>query len=306
MGRHHAHGPRHAERGGRIPLTFDLHQTLTDQIVAAIERVSADDFRLPWHRSGMSSIQPKNAFTKNAYRGINIVALWIAAEVHSYAHAIWASYKQWQELGAQVRKGERSSLVVFFKEYDVDPNPEDDHDDGKRRVARHSSVFNIAQVDGFALPEAPHTSVVERDAAADAFFAATNVEIRHGGERPFYHRRDDYIQMPAEHLFRGSQYGTPREDYYCVLGHEATHSTAHGSRLNRQLGKRFGDYQYSAEELVAELGSAFICAEFGISPQPRLDHAQYLKHWLQLCAALHNSNNHQDFVMRRNTKVLIG
>jgi antirestriction protein ArdC len=259
---------------------FDLHQTLTDQIVAAIERVSADDFRLPWHRSGMSSIQPKNALTKNAYRGINIVALWIAAETHGYAHALWASYKQWQELGAQVRKAERSSLVVFFKEYDVEPNPEDEDDDGKRRVARHSSVFNIAQVDGFTLPEIPHTSIVERNAAADAFFAATRVEIRHGGERAFYHTRDDYIQMPDERLFHGSQYGSPKEDYYCVLGHEATHSTAHQSRLNRQLGKRFGDYQYSAEELVAELGSAFICAELGISPQPRLDHAQYLKHWL--------------------------
>jgi antirestriction protein ArdC len=144
---------------------------------------------------------------------------------------MWASYKQWQELGAQVRKGERSSLVVFFKEYDVEPNPEDEGDDGKRRVARHSSVFNIAQVDGFALPETPHTSVVERDAAADAFFAATKVEIRHGGERAFYHSRDDYIQMLAEHLFRSSRYGTPKEDYYCLLGHEVTHSTAHQSRL---------------------------------------------------------------------------
>jgi antirestriction protein ArdC len=261
---------------------FDLHQTLTDQIVAAIERVSSNDFRLPWHRSGMSSIQPKNALTKNAYRGINIVALWVAAEVHGYPHAMWASYKQWQELGAQVRKGERSSIVIFYKQYDVDPDPHDESDDGKRHVARHSSVFNIAQVDGFALPEQPRASIIERDAAADAFFAATKVEIRHGGERAFYHTRDDYIQMPAEHLFRGSQYGSPREDYYCVLAHEATHSTAHEKRLNRQLGKRFGDHQWAAEELVAELGSAFICAELGISPQPRLDHAQYLKHWLEL------------------------
>jgi antirestriction protein ArdC len=264
---------------------FDLHQTLTDQIVEAIERVSAEDFRLPWHRSGLSSIQPKNALTKNAYRGINIVALWVAAEVHGYAHYLWASYKQWQELGAQVRKGERSSLIVFFKEYETEPDPEVEDDDGKRRVARHSAVFNIAQVDGFALPETPHTSIVERHAAADAFFAATKADIRHGGERAFYHTRDDYIQMPDERLFRGSQYGSPQEDYYCVLAHEATHWSAHRSRLNRELGKRFADYQYSAEELVAELGSAFICAQLGISPQPRLDHAQYLKHWLEMMKA---------------------
>ena len=199
---------------------FDLHQTLTDQIVAAIERVSADDFRLPWHRSGMSSIQPKNALTKNAYRGINIVSLWVAAEVHSYPLSLWASYKQWAELGAQVRKGERSSLVIFFKEYETEPDPKDEDDDGKRRVARHSSVFNVAQVDGFTLPETPTVSIVERDATADAFFAATKADIRHGGERAFYRPSEDYIQMPDERLFRGSEYGTAKEDYYCVLGHE--------------------------------------------------------------------------------------
>jgi antirestriction protein ArdC len=261
---------------------FDLHQTLTDQIVDAIERVSADDFRLPWHRSGLSSIQPKNALTKNAYRGINIVSLWVAAEVHQYPRALWASYKQWEQLGANVRKGERSSMVCFYKQYDVEPDPQDEDDDGKRMVLRYSNVFNVAQVDGFTLPDIPATSLLERDQAADAFFAATKVCIRHGGERAYYHTRDDFIQMPDERLFRGSQYGTPKEDYYCVLAHEVTHATAHPSRLNRELGKRFGDRQYQAEELVAELGSAFLCAELGISPQPRLDHAQYLKHWLEM------------------------
>jgi antirestriction protein ArdC len=88
---------------------------------------------------------------------------------------------------------------------------------------------------------------VERDAAADAFFAATKIDIRHGGDRAFYRPSEDFVQMPDENRFRGSQYGTPREDYYCVLGHEVTHATAHQARLNRQLGKRFGDYQYSAE-----------------------------------------------------------
>ena len=160
---------------------FDLHQTLTDQIVAAIERVSADDFRLPWHRSGMSSIQPKNALTKNAYRGINIVSLWVAAEVHQYPHALWASYKQWQELGAQVRKGERSSLVVFYKEYETEPDPKDEDDDGKRRVARHSSVFNVAQVDGFALPDTP--SSINRRARRDGRRVLRRNQSRHPPRR---------------------------------------------------------------------------------------------------------------------------
>jgi antirestriction protein ArdC len=260
---------------------FDLHQSVTDHIITAIERVSAEDFRLPWHRSGMSSIQPRNALTKNPYRGINIVSLWVAAEIQQYPHAMWASYKQWQELGAQVRKGQRSSLVVFYKEYETEPDPEN-ADDGKRRVARHSAVFNVAQVDGFALPDTPARCIIERDSAADAFFAATGADIRHGGERAFYLPSEDFIQMPDQRLFRGSQYGTPKEDYYCVLAHELTHWTGNEERLKREPGKRFGDHQYAAEELVAELGSAFICAELAICPQPRLDHAQYLKHWLAI------------------------
>jgi antirestriction protein ArdC len=176
-------------------------------------------------------------------------------------------------------------LVCFYKEYDVEPNPEDEDDDGKRLVLRYSNVFNVAQVDGFNLPDTPATSIVERDQAADAFFAATKADIRHGGEMAFYRAWDDYIQMPDERLFHGSAYGSPKEDYYCVLAHETTHWTSHRTRLNRELGKRFGDHQYQAEELIAELGSAFICAELGISPQPRLDHAQYLKHWLAMMKA---------------------
>ena len=130
---------------------FDLHKTLTDQIVAAIERVSATDFRLPWHRSGMSSIQPKNALTKNAYRGINIVSLWVAAEVHSYPLRCGRASAMGRTRRASAQ-GRTLSLVIFFKEYETEPDPKDEDDDGKRRVARHSSVFNVAQVDNFTLP----------------------------------------------------------------------------------------------------------------------------------------------------------
>jgi antirestriction protein ArdC len=165
-------------------------------------------------------------------------------------------------------------MVVFYRKYDMEPDPEDEDDDGKRLVLRHSNVFNVAQADGLTFPDTPATPILERDQAADAFFAATKADIRHGGERAFYHTQDDYIQMPDERLFRGSKYGSPYEDYVCVLAHEATHWTAHRSRLHRELGKRFGDHQYQAEELVAELGSAFICAELGISPQPRLNRAR--------------------------------
>jgi antirestriction protein ArdC len=235
---------------------FDLHQTLTNQIIEAMERVSADDYRLPWHRSGGSSTQPKNAHTKKPYRGFNIVSLWIAAGARQYRHALWASFKQWEQLGAHVRKGERSSMVVFYKEYDVEPNPDDEGDDGKRLVLRYSNVFNVAQVDGFDLPDTPATSILERDQAADAFFAATKADIRHGGESAFWRPWEDFIQMPDERLFVGSKYGSPKEDYYAVLAHEMTHWTARKNRLNRDLGRRFGDNQYCAEELVALSGQS--------------------------------------------------
>src|SRR5688572_4189870 len=116
---------------------------------------------------------------------------------------------------------------------------------GTRLVLRYSNVFNVAQVDGFELPGTRATSIVERHQTADAFFAATNADIRHGGERAFYPTREDFIQMPDERLFRGSPYGSATEDYFCVLAHEATHWTSHRTRLSRELGKRFGDHQYS-------------------------------------------------------------
>jgi len=126
----------------------DLHADITAKLIAAIE---ADPGRpqLPWRRSSGALWLPKNALTDKAYNGINVVSLWVAAEARGFSAPIWATYKQWSQLGAQVRGGEKSSLVVFYKEYDTEPDPDDADDDGKRRVARASYVFNAAQVDGY-------------------------------------------------------------------------------------------------------------------------------------------------------------
>jgi antirestriction protein ArdC len=207
---------------------FNLHQTLTDQIVAAIERVSADDFRLPWHRSGMSSIQPKNALTKKAYRGINIVSLWVAAEVHHYPHALWASYRQWQELGAQVRKSERSSLVVFYKEYETEPDPRDENDDGKRRVARHSSVFNVVQVDGFTLPNTRRPYQSWSGTRRPMHFRRDQADIRHSDDRAFYLRSEDFIKCRTS-VCSAARSTVRRRKTTIVLAHEATHRPRTGS-----------------------------------------------------------------------------
>ncbi|MGE3227880.1 MAG: ArdC family protein [Hyphomicrobium sp.] len=260
----------------------DIHAEITAQLISAIE---ADPGRpsLPWRRSSAPLFMPENALTKKLYNGINIVSLWVSAEVQGYAAPIWATYRQWSELGAQVRKGEKSSLVVFYKEYETEPDADRVDDDGKRRVARASYVFNAAQVDGFALPDAPKPlGPVERIDAADRFIRGTGAAVVHGGDRAIYRPSTDHIQMPDEDRFCGTDTMSRSESYFAVLAHECIHWSGADKRLAREFGKRFGDAAYAAEELVAEIGSAFLCAELGITQDTRADHAQYLVQWLTL------------------------
>ena len=234
----------------------DIHAEIPARLIAAIE---ADPGRpqLPWRRSAAPLFMPENALTRKLYNGINVVSLWVSAECQGFAAPIWATYRQWAELGAQVRKGEKATLVVFYKEYETEPNPEDQSDDGKRRVARASYVFNAAQVDGFTLPEAPRPlGPIERILEADRFFAATGARIEHGGDRAFYRPSTDTIHMPDEGLFCGTDTMTRSESYFAVLGHEAIHWSGAEHRLNRAFGKRFGDAAYAAEELVALSGQS--------------------------------------------------
>jgi antirestriction protein ArdC len=265
---------------------FDLHAQVTNLIVTAIEEGNAVS-TLPWRRTGVANVLPANAHTKAAYNGINIVALWAAAMQRGYSSAVWATYRQWAEIGAQVRKGEKASTVIFYKEYEVEADPANADDDGHRRVARASSVFNVAQVDGFELPDMPELPPVTRLERAEALVSASRADIRHGGDMAYYRRRSqdgsgDFIQMPDERLFDAKQDSRRSEDYYSVLLHELTHWTSADDRYARELGKRFGDAAYAMEELIAELGAAFLCAELGITVTPRPDHAGYILNWLEV------------------------
>ncbi len=163
---------------------FDIHQHITDQIIAAIER-GAGDFRLPWHSQG-SITCPTNIASKKVYRGVNIVALWAASEHRGYSSGTWGTYKQWAEAGAQVRRSEKSSYVVFYKELEYASAEEGTEGETETRLfARATPVFAAEQVDGYEAPVSSG-STIEPIAAADAFVKATGAVIHHGGARAYY------------------------------------------------------------------------------------------------------------------------
>lgn len=262
---------------------FDVHEAITNQIIAAIE-AGTGKLQMPWHRSGANIMRPVNVASGNAYRGVNTVALWAAADAFGYEHGLWGTYRQWQDRGAQVRKGEKSSLIVFYREFESDDADDSDDNDRRRRcMARASRVFNIAQVDGYVIDE-PTTdnNRVDPIASAEGFVASTGAKISEGGDRAFYCIREDAITMPDRYRFIDTKSGTATEAWYATLLHELTHWTGASHRLDRQFGERFGDDAYAMEELVAELGAAFLCGDLGISAEPRADHAAYIDSWLRI------------------------
>ena len=271
----------------KVAQKLDVYTEITNQIIAAIEK-GADKFQMPWHRTGTATMSPMNIDTGNAYRGINIVSLWAAAQVRNFDTGIWGTYRQWQNAGCQVRKGEKSSLVVFYKEFERDDEDSDRNDEQprKRLMARASRVFNVAQVDGYTPKEVePVANPVAPIDAADRFITATKAKISHGGESAYYAPATDAIQMPPRENFHGTDTSSATEAYYSTLLHELTHWSGHKSRCDRFTDGAFKKDDYAREELVAELGAAFLCGHLGVTLEPRPDHAAYIDHWLKILKA---------------------
>lgn len=260
----------------------DIYETITNRIIADLEQ-GVRPWMKPWNaeHAARRIVRPLRA-NGVAYRGINTIMLWSEAVAKGFAAPIWMTFKQAQELGGHVRKGETGSLVVY-----ANTLHRTETDESGAEVERNIpymkgyTVFNVEQIEG--LPEdytrLAHVQLdpVERIAAVDAFFAATGADISHGGNRAFYAEGADRIQLPPFETFKDA------ESYYATLAHEGTHWTKHKSRLDRDLGrKRWGDEGYAAEELVAELGAAFLCADLGITPEVREDHAAYIGSWLNV------------------------
>lgn len=257
----------------------DLHQRVTDEIVQAIEG-GAGKFIMPWH--GIFG-RPRNAATGTAYQGINTLALWAAARNHKYVSWYWATYRQWHELGARVAKGEKATAVVLYKQVRVQAEdaqtgePVDDY----RAAVRMFFVFNAAQVEGWTEPDHSPTRVFATHTEIQNFIEATGAEIRYG-DMAAYHRAKDVITIPDRSRFIETPTSSPTENYYSTVFHELVHWSGAHWRLDRNLSGRFGTHDYAMEELIAELGAAYLCAEFLVLHVPRKDHAAYIGEWLEV------------------------
>jgi antirestriction protein ArdC len=259
----------------------DVYSRITNKICADLEQ-GVRPWLKPWnaeHAAGR--ITRPLRWNGTPYRGINVVMLWAASATSGYSCPLWLTFKQALELGGHVRKGESGELVVFASAI-TRTETDDKGAESEREIPflKGYTVFNAEQCEGlpahyYAKAEAPALTPPQRIEHADRFFAATGADIRHGGTRAFYAEGPDYVQMPPFETFRDA------ESFAATLAHELTHWTKHEQRLARDLGRvRWGDEGYAKEELVAELGAAFLCADLGITPEVRDDHAAYIASWL--------------------------
>lgn len=257
--------------------SLDLYQEVTDRIIEMLEQ-GVTPWRSPIMGRG-SAGYPKNLTSGKPYRGVNVFLLAFTAWSQGYGSSCWLTFKQAKDKGGSVRKGEKSSLVVFWKQYETE-----DKDTGHPKIVpvlRYYRVFNAEQCEGIAIPDAvpfapaDFTPLASCEQIVSGYTDGPTIE--HGGTRAFYRPESDTVRVPEPTRF------SPAEEYYGTLFHELAHSTGHSSRLDRGLDTApapFGSPDYGKEELVAEMASAFLCAEAGIDPVTIENSAAYLQGWL--------------------------
>lgn len=255
----------------------DIYSNITNKIITQLEQGTRPWLR-PW-KDGAVPVHPRRS-NGEKYRGINVITLWFAAETKGYTTPYWMTFKQALDFGGHVRKGETGEKVVYASSFKKTETDKAGNEKEKNiPFLKEYTVFNAAQCEGLPerfYPKAPVFNPVEKLDHAERFFAATGALIRNGGDRAFYAPGPDVICMPAIEQF------TSREAYYATLAHECIHWTSHKSRLNRDFGSTgFASEGYAKEELVAEIGAAFIAADLGLYMEPREDHAAYIASWLK-------------------------
>ena len=257
----------------------DLYAEVSTRIVAELEAGAAPWVK-PWSATAGQNV-PQNAVTNRPYSGCNVILLWLARN-RGWSTPRFLTFKQAIEAGGNVRKGEHGTKVYFVKQLQIKDGDGEEADTRLIPMLREYTVFNVDQCEN--LPDSvkagkpmrvrnPDT----RDALADEFLRSTGADIREGQGEAYYVPSHDFISMPAFEAFKGADH------FYNVAFHELTHWTGHKSRLDRDLKNRFGSRDYAAEELVAELGAAFLCAEFGFDGDVR--NAGYIATWIELLKA---------------------
>jgi antirestriction protein ArdC len=258
----------------------DIYERVTNAIIEQLEK-GVRPWQKPWAVAGGSDVTFPLRANGVPYRGINVFLLWGAALAGNYSSPYWLTYNQAKSDGGNVKKGEKGTLVIYASRIEK-PKKDDPSEKESIFFWKGFTVFNAEQCENLPAKYFPKAGEVtpaqkaERIAHAEAFFTKVRAEVKHGGPRAFYSPGGDFIQLPDFDAFRDS------ESYYATSGHEHIHWTGAASRCNREYGKRFGDAAYSCEELVAELGSAFLCAELGLTLEVREDHASYLASWLKV------------------------
>lgn len=260
----------------------DVYTRVTEKIIASLEAGSRP-WMQPWQAgAGGVPAVPLRA-SGQAYRGVNVLLLWAEAVERGYRASTWMTYKQAAEQGAHVRKGEKGAMVVYADTiHRTETNDKGEDVERAFGFMKTYTVFNVEQIEGLGEGFYPADVVADASEAvevighAEAFFARTGAIFRHGGHSAFYAPRPDVIQLPPVQAFKDA------ESYAATKAHELIHWTGHQNRMAREFGRRYGDRAYAFEELVAEMGAAFLCADLAITPELRGDHADYLASWLDV------------------------
>ena len=262
-----------------------IYDEITEKIILALE-----DGVIPWVRPWQAAQYGliRNAFTNRPYRGMNTMLLTLVTTLKGFVDPRWLTFRNAEKLGGSIKKGEKGVHVIFWKFLPVRGKADDagtppDHDDAgdkKQKVipfARAYTVFNAEQCEGLDLPAlTPNETIIESNELADTILALP--EIKHGGARACYSPSADRIIMPARQTFENQDF------YYSTAFHETVHWTGHPTRLARTFGSRFGDQDYAVEELVAEIGSAFL-GSFAAIPFEEMRHPEYINDWLRIMKA---------------------
>jgi len=246
-----------------------LYQQVTDKIIAELETGNIPSWVKNWSGEAGSDC---NVITKKTYSGINTIILGMSG----FKSPFWGTYKQWLSIGAKINKDQFSNYqsIVFYAPVKTAKKQDNEDTQQVYKLMRYFRVYNAEQVSGFEAPALPVPKVFNNIACIEALTVKSGAKLQFGGDRAYYSPSQDYIAMPHKTQFNSEV------SYYATLLHELSHWSGHKSRLDRDLSGRFGNEAYAAEELIAELSAAFLCARYSIAGELR--HSSYIASWLRV------------------------